>query len=122
MIINLKFPRLENIIDTYKRLMDIIADIRTVKQAKAVEYLFTEIEINGVNINEFIRNGGTDTEIEWIRYDNFGCLQYIYDRFDGKPMFDVYCEYLEEEFIRGIKFDELTAELYDKAKAEALRY
>ena len=93
MIIDLKFPRLENIIDTYKRLMDIIADIRTVKQAKAVECLFTEIEINGVNINEFIRNGGTDTEIEWIRYDNFGCLQYIYDRFDGKPMSDVYCEY-----------------------------
>lgn len=122
MIINLKFPRLENIIDTYKRLMDIIADIRTVKQAKAVEYLFTEIEINGVNINEFIRNGGTDTEIEWIRYDNFGCLQYIYDRFDGKPMFDVYCEYLEEEFIRDITVDNLTAELYNKAKAEALRY
>lgn len=37
-------------------------------------------------------------------------------------MFDVYCEYLEEEFIGDITIDKLTAELYDKAKAEALRY
>lgn len=126
------FPTMEEIKKDYNELMEIIKNVRTIEQARELEKekKFT-IEINGLSIDEYV-NGmklydgtrdkykGTNEEIEWIRYENYGCLSYIYDRFDGKPMFDVYSEYLEDEFIRDIDIDDLTEDLYKSAKEEVI--
>lgn len=115
------FPTMEEIKRDYVELMNIIKDVRTVNQAKEMESKGFIIEINGVSINEYLRGEGynegiTDDNIEWIRYEVYGCLSYIYDRFDGKPMFDVWCDYAYCEFITDITIDELTEELYEKEK------
>jgi hypothetical protein len=122
------FPTIEEIKRDYNELMEIIRSIRTIEQAKTLEKEKNLIiEINGLPIDEYVngmkmfdgtRNDikGTNEEIEWIRYENYGCLSYIYDRFDGKPMFDVWSEYCYDEFIRDITIDKLTEELYKKEK------
>lgn len=109
------FPTMEEIKRDYDLLMDIIKDVRTVEQAREMEKKGFTIEINGVSIDEYVK-GMHNEEIEWIRYETFGCLSYIYDRFDGKPMFDVFSNYLFTEFIYDITIDKLTEELYEKAK------
>lgn len=119
------FPTIEEIKRDYNELIEIIKDIKTIEQAKEVEAKGFTVEINGMSIDEFSTpdsNGYvcTDKDIDWIRYENYGCLSYIYDRFDGKPMFDVWSEYCFDEFIRDITIDELTEELYKKEKTEAL--
>ena len=123
------FPTIEEIKRDYNELMEIIKDVRTIEQAEEIEKMGFIVEINGLPIDEYVngmrmfdgtRNNvrGTNEEIEWIRYECYGCLSYIYDRFDGKPMFDVWCEYCFDEFIRDITIDELTEELYEKEKTE----
>ena len=92
------FPTIEEIKRDYNELMEIIKGVRTIEQAKEMERKGFIVEINGVSIEEYINGEGinegkTDDNIEWIRYENYGCLSYIYDRFDGKPMFDVFCDY-----------------------------
>ena len=128
------FPTIEDIKRDYNKLMDIIKDVRTVEQAMELEdkYNFV-IEINGVRIDEYISDMESfygesinryeiDNMIEWIRYERFGCLEYIYDRFDGKPMFDVWNDiYADCGFIMDITIDKLTTELYEKSKKEYLR-
>ena len=123
------FPTMEEIKRDYNELMEIIKDVKTIEQAKQLEKEneFT-IEINGMSIGEFLTpdsNGYicTDKDIEWIRYEVFGCLSYIYQHFkyDGKIWFDVWSNYCYDEFIRDITIDELTEELYEKEKAEALK-
>lgn len=115
------FPTIEEIKKDYNELMEIIKDVRTIEQAREIENKGFIIEINGVTIDEYINGEGynegkTDENIEWIRYEVYGCLSYIYDRFDGKPMFDVFSMYCYDEFIRDITIDELTEELYEKEK------
>ena len=120
------FPTMEEIKRDYDELMEIIKDIKTIEQAKALDESkeFT-IEINGMSIGEFLTpdsNGYvcTDKDIEWIRYEVYGCLSYIYQSNDGKIWFDVWSEYCQYEFITDITIDKLTEELYEKEKAEAL--
>lgn len=120
------FPTIEEIKRDYNELMEIIKDVKTIEQAKQLEKDFTIIEINGMSIGEFLTpdNNGyvcTDKDIEWIRYEVYGCLSYIYDRFDGKPMFDVFSEFCQYEFITDITIDKLTEELYKKEKARVLK-
>ena len=122
------FPTIEEIKRDYDELIKIINDVRTIEQIKQLdkEKKFT-IEINGMTIDEFLTPDSegyicTDKDIEWVRYEVYGCLTYIYDSFNGKLMFDVWSEFCEDEFIRDITIDELTEELYEKAKAEALKY
>ncbi len=115
------FPTIEEIKRDYNELMGIIKDVRTIEQAREMERKGFIVEINGVTIDEYINGEGynegkTDENIEWIRYEVYGCLSYIYDRFDGKPMFDVFSMYCYDEFIRDITIDELTEELYEKEK------
>ena len=116
------FPTMEEIKRDYNELIEIIKDIRTIEQAKVLDEQkkFT-IEINGMFINEFLKANGTNKDIEWIRYEVYGCLSYIYDRFDGKPMFDVWSNYCWDEFIHDITIDDLTEELYVSAKENALK-
>ncbi len=121
------FPTMEEIKRDYNELMEIIKDVRTIEQAREIENRGFIVEINGVTIDEYVNDGGflndgkTDDNIEWIRYENYGCLSYIYDRFDGKPMFDVFSVYCYDEFIRDITIDELTEDLYEKEKTAALK-
>lgn len=115
------FPTIEEIKRDYNELMEIIKDVRTIEQAREMERKGFIVEINGVTIDEYINGEGynegkTDENIEWVRYEVYGCLSYIYDRFDGKPMFDVFSMYCYDEFIRDITIDELTEELYEKEK------
>lgn len=122
------FPTMEEIKRDYNELMEIIKDVKTIEQVKQLdeEKKFT-IEINGMSIGEFLTpdsNGYvcTDKDIEWIRYETYGCLSYIYDRFDGKPMFDVWSNLLYDEFIRDITIDRLTEDLYNKEKVYAAKH
>lgn len=120
------FPTMEEIKRDYNELMEIIKDVKTINQAREMENKGFIVEINGVSIDEYLNGEGynegkTDDNIEWIRYENYGCLSYIYDRFDGKPMFDVWSEYCFDEFIRDITIDKLTEELYEKEKEYAIR-
>lgn len=120
------FPTIEEIKRDYAELMKIARNVRTIEQAIETEKKEkVTIEINGLLIDEYV-NGmkhsdgtisdykGTNEEIEWIRYESYGCLAYVYDRFDGKPMFDVWCNAGECEFITDITIDELTEENYAK--------
>lgn len=109
------YPTIEEIRKDYASLMEKIEDVRTVEDVK--EFCATYpwvVEINGDSVDEFLKSGGTDADIEWIRYETFGCLSYIYDRFDGKPMFDVFCSKRQDEFIHDITIDKLTEENYKK--------
>lgn len=127
------FPTLREIKKDYDELMKIIKNVRTVEQAKVLEKeRKLIIEINGLSLDEFengirlLRNKkdehrGIDGEIEWIRYEGFGCLSYIYDRFDNKPMFDVWSDYCCYDFITDITIDDLTEEFYEKAKSKAIK-
>jgi hypothetical protein len=121
------FPTIEEIKRDYNELMEIIKDVKTINQAREIENKGFTIEINGVSIDEYLNGEGynegkTDDNIEWIRYENYGCLSYIYDRFDGKPMFDVWCNYAYSEFITDITIDELTEELYEKEKEHVIEW
>lgn len=120
------FPTMEEIKRDYNELMEIIKDVRTIEQAREMENKGFFVEINGVSIDEYvsgegIKEGKTNDNIEWIRYEVYGCLSYIYDRFDGKIWFDVWSEYCQYEFITDITIDKLTEELYEKEKAKALK-
>lgn len=122
------FPTIEEIKRDYNELMEIIKDVKTIEQAKQLEKDFTIIEINGMSIGEFLTpdNNGyvcTDKDIEWIRYEVYGCLSYIYQRFDnGKIWFDVWSDFLYDEFIRDITIDKLTEDLYNKEKEYAIKH
>lgn len=119
------FPTIEEIKNDYNELLGLIKDIRTIEQAMDFQRKYnTIVEINGYRIDEFVNglitidgraaNRGTNDDIEWIRYESFGCLSYIYDRFNGKPQFDVFSEKLEDEFIRNITIDDLSEENYNQ--------
>lgn len=114
------FPTMEEIKRDYNELMEIIKGVRTIEQAREIERYVCEVEINGDLIDEFVRNGGTNKDIEWIRCAEYGCLDYIYSYLDGKIIFDVYSKYCDYDFIHDVTIDELTEELYEKAKAEVL--
>ena len=113
------FPRFEQIQKDYSEFVDLSKNIRTVEAVKELCKKYpVEIEINGVSVAEFEKNGGKDSDIEWIRYNAYGCLSYIYDRFDGNPMFDVWCHAGLCEFIHDIHIEDLTEENYSKWVAE----
>lgn len=119
------FPTMEEIKRDYNELVEIIKDVKTVEQAKEVEAKGFTVEINGMSIDEFLTpdsNGYvcTDKDIEWIRYENYGCLSYIYQYNDGTIFFDVWSELCEYDFISNITIDKLREELYNKEKTDAL--
>lgn len=112
------FPSLEDVARDYNKLLEIVKDIRTVARARELEKYGFEVEINGVLAAEYT---GRDEDIKFIRYDAYGYLSYIYDRFDGKPTFSVYSNWLDTEYIYDITIDSLTAERLEAAKVEALK-
>ena len=121
------YPTIEEIKRDYFELMEIIKDVRTVEDAiKVEETKKLTLEINGMSIDEYkkINNigprafiytdeNGVEEGIEWIRYESYGCLSYIYDRFDGKPSFDIWSNKCDYNFVQDITIDEITEEIYN---------
>ena len=125
-IMDSDFPTMEEIKRDYNELVEIIKDVKTIEQAKEVEAKGFTVEINGMSIDEFSTpdsNGYvcTDQDIEWIRYETYGCLSYIYQYNDGTIFFDVWSELCEYEFIENVTINRLTEERYKEEKKEALK-
>ena len=122
------FPTFEQIKQDYDELIAIVGEIKTIEQIQELvksDYGFSlcEIEINGYGVDEWLETGGTNSAIEWIRYDNFGCLSYIYIDTNGyEPMFDVYSEYCDYEFIDCMNMSRLTEDRYEYYKNEAIKH
>ena len=106
-------PSLEEIRADYKAFRELTKDVRTLENIKKLRHQFV-IEINGVSISEFEE---MPTEIEWVRYDGYGCLEDIYDYFDGKPKVQINCKEHDELrylVIGAITEDDVTEENYKR--------
>lgn len=128
------FPTLKEIKNDYYELMKIIEGINTIEQLKELDKKnILTFEINSMSLEEFLEpdskgNIPTDNDIEYIRYDSFGCLDFIYIYPNNKiypndkckPMFDVWCNYTDDSFISDITIDDLTNALYKCSKEIAL--
>lgn len=108
-------PTLDELKREYEHFIDITKGICTVEQAKEFQEKYhIPVEINGVSIDEFEENS-LDQDIECIRYEFCDHLWYLYDYFDGKPMFDVYYgEYGDNCLVTDINIDSLTPENYSQ--------
>lgn len=113
------YPTLEEIRKDYYELMEIIKNVNSVAQAKELEKQGFIIEINGDTINTFIQEGKTDEQIDWIRYESYGCLTYIYKYADGRVLFDVWCIKHYDEFIWDTKIEDITEDMYNRAVSDA---
>lgn len=122
------FPTLKEIKNDYYELMKIIEGINTIEKLKELDKKnILTFEINSMSLEEFLEpdskgNVPTDNDIEYIRYDSFGCLDfiYVYPNDKCKPIFDVWCNYTDDFFISDITIDELTNNLYKCHKKIAL--
>lgn len=120
------FPTYREVLKVYTELVESVRNITTIEQALEYQnkskYDGDIVEINGVPVNEYIKEGGTNEEIEWIRYEYFDCLWYIYCYIKENKVdyisFDVYCEWSDTEFIDSAI--SLTQEEYYKAIEEHL--
>ena len=115
------FPTLEEIKRDYNELVSEVKDIHTVKAARELEkkYKWLTIEINGDLLKDTTPD---DTEVEWVRYDGYGCLAYIYVRTDGSSIaFDVWANAADFEFMDTVTIDDLD-ERYPKDKEAAEYY
>lgn len=122
------FPTLKEIKNDYYELTKIIEGINTIEKLKELDKKnILTFEINSMSLEEFLEpdskgNIPTDNDIEYIRYDSFGCLDfiYVYPNDKCKPMFDVWCDYTDDFFISDITIDELTNTLYKCRREIAL--
>lgn len=106
-------PSLGEIRADYKAFRELTKYVRTLEDIKKLRHQFV-IEINGVSISEFEE---MPTEIEWVRYDGYGCLEDIYDYLDGKPKFLINCKECDELrylVIGTITEKDITEENYKK--------
>lgn len=116
-VVNVVPPSLDTLKREYEQFIMATKDIRTIEQAQEFQEKYhIPVEINGVSIEEFLEQLKIGpTPIQWIRYEYFDNLQYVYDRFDGKPMFDVYYGlYGDNVLVTDITIDSLTKENYEK--------
>lgn len=95
-----KYPYLDNIADDYNKLMNLVKDVKSLKDIEELvankSFSISEIEINGMSVGFYKERleQGFASDIEWIRYESFGCLDYIYVFTDRSrlPVFDVALE------------------------------
>ena len=111
------FPTMEEIKRDYNELMELIKNIETIEQLKELDK-FLDITINDDSIEKFSKYYSFN-DIEFIRYEWYGCLSYIYQRANGEIWFDVWSDYCGYEFIQDITIDKLTEELYEKSIEKA---
>ena len=105
-------PSLEDIKVDYRAFRELTKDVRTLEDIKKLRDQFT-IEINGLSISEYEE---MPTNIECVWYDGYGCLEEIYDYFNGKPKFQINCKEYDEvrHLIGAISEDDVTEENYQK--------
>lgn len=96
------FLSYKELLTTFNALLSEVKNITTIKQAEQWEKHHSPVEINGDPISLYISNGGTDKDIEWIRYEEYGELSYIYFYIeDGKInsiSFDIHSEICDYDF------------------------
>jgi hypothetical protein len=118
----MKTPTLETIKRDYNKLIEIMKDIKTIEQCKDIEQKHRlTIEINGEFIEDYVKDGGTNEDIEWIRVEHYKSLDYIYF-FNNNPVhhpiyFDVWTDELDAEFI-----SDTTIEKLDKDYEEGIKW
>ena len=104
----MKTPTLETIKNTYNELVEIMKDVKTIDQCKEIEQKYRlTIEINGDFIENYVKNGGTNEDIEWIRVEHYKCIDYIYFFNNGPIYFDVWTDDFDTEFICDTTIDKL---------------
>jgi hypothetical protein len=118
------FPTYKEVLKVYNDTVEKIKNITTIEQAKEYQNKnMITVEINGLLINDYVKNGGTDAEIEWIRYEEINQLAYVYcEMVNGKVdhiRFDVHCEWSDMEFIDSVT--SLTQEQYYNEIEEHLK-
>lgn len=121
------YPTLEEIKRDFNELIEMVGNVTTIEQAQEWEDKFT-IEINGLYIDEFV-NGiklsdgtrdsmhGKNASIEWIRYEAYGCLAYVYfyikNGIVDDIVFDVWSNKHDATFIADTSIDNVIAN-YDR--------
>lgn len=111
------FPTIEEIKRDYQEFIELVGTVTTLEQAKVWNQKDKfSIEANGSFLEDYILNGGTDKKLEWLRYEAFGCLAYIYVRLKkgivSQIIFDVWSNKYDAEFITDITINDLTEENY----------
>lgn len=108
------YPTLEEIKRDYSELVELVGNVTTIEQAENwnVKGKFT-IEVNGEALDSFKKNGGQDEDIEWFRYETYGCLSYIYfyikDGAVDDIIFDVWSNKRDDDFIQNIRIGKVEA-------------
>ena len=115
------FPTLEEIRSDYNELVAMVGNPFTVAAVELLQVAHPSLflEVNGDPADEYIARGGTDSGIDWVRVDSFGCLDYIYFFRNGRVWFDVWSNWLYDDFIIDTTAERLTAEVYAQAVEEA---
>ena len=112
------FPTLEEIKRDLNELLTEVKDIHTVEKVKEFSNKFQWITIE---INGDLRKNATpnDLEIEWIRYEAYGCLSYIYVRTDGDVYFDVWSNACNFDFIDSARVSDINENFVNGKKMNA---
>lgn len=115
-----KYPYLDNIVDDYNKLMNLVKDVKSLKDIEELvankSFSISEIEINGMSVGFYKERieQGFASDIEWICYESFGCLDYIYVFTEESrlPVFDVALE------TEGHLFENITIAEIDDMESE----
>ena len=120
-----KYPYLDNISEDYNKLMKLVKDVKSLKDIEELvankSFSISEIEINGMSVGFYKERleQGFASDIEWICYESFGCLDYIYVFTDESrlPLFDVALETEGHLFenITIVEIDNMEEEYWEDA-------
>jgi len=108
------YPTLEEIKRDYSELVELVGNVTTIEQAENwnVKGKFT-IEVNGEALDAFKADGGKDEDIEWFRYETYGCLSYVYVYIKNGSvddiLFDVWSNKKDCEFIQDTSISKVEA-------------
>ena len=110
------FPTYEEIKRDLGELLKIVRDALTLEKVKEIQknFPFLTIEVNSIPLCEVAE----DTNIEYVRYEAYGCLEYIYIRADGDIYFDVWSNALNSAFVDSA-YNDIDKDKYEQLKAEA---
>lgn len=115
------FPTYEEVVKDYNDFAKKINGITTVEQAKDFQEKYKiYVEVNGELINDFISSGGTNELIEWIRYEQYKSLSYIYAFISNGSithiLFDVESKDIDDTLTiaNGITIDSLDETCYEE--------
>ena len=110
------YPTLSEIVRDYQEIVEFAQYANTLEELHRIQEKHPDLTI-GINdgdmfLDEFEYCGGTNADIECVRYEVYGCLQYIYFWFeDGKPTgtitFDVWSELWHNVFVEDVSIENI---------------